>query len=65
MASCILNIGIDGGEWSASCACCFYCGMHQAGGWVGPSTTSEAMGKKNPCPCQKLKLVIQPVAKSL
>jgi hypothetical protein len=60
---------IDGGEWSASCPCCFIPrksapNSHCIGGWVGLRAGLEAVKRKIFCPCQELNpelWAIQPV----
>jgi hypothetical protein len=70
-SSTILNLTLDGGQWSASQTCSFapweqipsiYC----IGGWVDLRASLDVMEKKKiSCPRQKLNpqsLVAQPVA---
>jgi hypothetical protein len=41
--SCLV---LDGGEWSASCPCCFTPSTHWIGGWVGPRVSLDAVEKR-------------------
>jgi hypothetical protein len=51
IAAPFLTSALDGGEWSASCLCCFTpgetaIGTHWIGGWVGPRTGLDAVEKR-------------------
>jgi len=58
----ILNLAVDGDEWSVSRSSRSTPGTHSIGGWVGPRAGLDtAMAKiKSLCPCR-----FQPVAQSL
>jgi hypothetical protein len=56
MAPRILNIGIDGGEWSVTRSGRFTAGArvsstYWTGGWVGPQGLCNE--EKNSCPCRE------------
>jgi hypothetical protein len=40
-----LTSTLVGGEWSASCPCCFTPGTHFIGGWVDPRAGLDDMEK--------------------
>jgi hypothetical protein len=54
---CSLTMALGGGEWSASCPCCFTPrerapGAHWTGGWVGPRAVLDMVVKRKiPSPC--------------
>jgi hypothetical protein len=70
-SSIILNLALDGGDWSASCHCHFSAGeiapvTHCTEGWVDPKASLDVMEKgKISCPYQESNSdsqVLQPLA---
>jgi hypothetical protein len=49
---CILDLALQGGQWSASCPGRFTPSIHWKRGWVGPRASLDTVGKgKIPSPC--------------